>query len=183
MRLGALLICSTLLACGKDAPDSFSEITWHGEKYQLSRKFDDWEDYKKAENQVAPSEAGRVLTKALSIQVPAKFENFNALVEKMPQLEFPGYGHGTDGSVRDEGGRRYQLSEYPIPLAKRRRVVLYREEANGSYTLVLDQVFDTRDNEESVTYYAKRRNVVESSTFRVYLDGKIHREASLKPAV
>jgi hypothetical protein len=179
MRVVTLLLCSMLLACGKDNPEAFGEITWHGEKYQLSRKFENWEDYKKAQDQVAPSEAPRVLAKALSLQVPAKFVSFHALVEGMPRLDFPGYGYSTDGSVRDGSGRRYQLSEYPIPLAKRQRVVLYREEANGSYTLVLDQVVETGHDQHS----EKRRNVVEGGKLRVYINGKFHREAALKPAV
>jgi hypothetical protein len=182
IRWPMLLLPLIFSACTEHAA-TFDEISWQGEKYKLARSFRDWEDYKKAEDQLAPAEAERVFKKVTGIPVPSRFSSIEELIKTMPKLNFPGYGHSVDGSVRDSSGRRYRLSEYEIPLAAKRRALLYREEKDGSCILLLDEVFENRDVEQSVEFHMNKKTLVEDGMLRVYVNGKVHRESKLKSAV
>jgi hypothetical protein len=160
--------------------EGFDEIEWRGQRFALSRRFDDWEDYKKAIHQVKPAEVPRISALMVSIEVPKRFNNRNDLIRTMPELRFPGYAETTNGVITDQAGRTYELSEYEIPETGTLRSLLYRKEPDGSYKLVMDAVIPDHEYEHNLDYMLRRKTVIDGGHLQFILDGKVYREGVLR---
>ena len=119
----------------------FDQIEWHGEQFNLVRTFYNEDDYKAAASKLHPSETQRVRKMLLATPVPTHAGSAEELIvtTSAARISFPGYGESADGSLKDETGRTYRLEEFEIPETGTQRTLLYRENADQSYDLVLDE--------------------------------------------
>lgn len=118
----------------------FDEIEWRGQKFKLSQKYIDWEDYRSSSHQLHAGEVPRVEAILVETRVPETFKSHEALIRDMPELRFPGYGMLYDGSGKTSEGAQLVMSEYEIPETGKRRQLVYRAQSDGSFRLVSDTV-------------------------------------------
>jgi hypothetical protein len=155
----------------------FDEISWRGQTFKLSRRYLDYEQFKKARNQIRPTEAERIMEFMLSIEVPQFTSTWKELVHALSEMRFPGYGSTTNGAVRDRDGNSYVLFEYEIPGRDKMRALLYRKTDSGSYQLLFDGLSAGHPNDHKLS--GTRDTIVEDGKIVHYRNGVAYRETLL----
>lgn len=155
--------------------EGFDEIEYQGEHFALSQKYDDYEDYKKSDDQLSTHEVQRVKNIMLSIPAPKDLGSWEELNRLHSDIRFPGYGSSHQG-VKDEQGLIYDLSEFEIPQTGQQRSLLYRIDKDGTCHCVVDGLTEENENDHNLFVHDKVSVKIENRILRHYLSGKPYRE-------
>jgi hypothetical protein len=94
-RMKRSLVFSFFLLIGGCSPEMKTPtIEYQGEKFRLTRAFDDDDEYKEASDNIDPRDFDRLEAKILSVQIPKEFSSKMKFVLAALKLKFPGFGFG-----------------------------------------------------------------------------------------
>lgn len=151
-------------------------ITYQGQQFKTRLSYASYDDYKDDPNNLDTNELGRIEQTMESVKVPASFKDRKALFDFMAEIEFPGYGWGSDTtSVQIDDGSALDVESFEIPQAGKDRVIVVRE-SGGSLKLVDDFVYKTGDT-NSISRIRLENHELQ------YFDtaGRLFRKKSLEP--
>jgi hypothetical protein len=156
------------------SPDPAAVIDYRGEPVRLTKRYDDFDDYKNDPNNIAPEEYARVQRLVKGAPVPERCADLREVIVAAHALEVPGYGMMSFGARNAEGGREIIAQAIEIPHADADRYVVYVSDGSG-FRLVDDVVLPER---------AYVRDVDIRDGAIVYLNGEGHVVAArpMRPA-
>jgi hypothetical protein len=120
--------------------DPAAIIDYRGEEIGLTKRYDDFDEFKNDPNNIAPEEYDRVRKLVETTPVPEHCANREEVLKATSALEFPGYG--SNGIAEPHAPDPFRLigEAIEIPHADADRVVIYLRDDRG-YRLVDDTVF------------------------------------------
>jgi hypothetical protein len=121
-----------LLIIGCAPEPKMPTVAYHGEHFRLVQSFEDYDDYKEAEQNIHPAEIDRIEAKTLSVQIPNEFATRQEFILASLRIKFPGYGFGGLDSAE---GILTATIEIPQKEAYRYITVI---EKNGRWRIVDD---------------------------------------------
>lgn len=119
--------------------DPAAVIDYRGEEIGLTKRYDDFDEFKNDPNNIAPEEYGRVRKLVETAPVPEHCANGREVLEAASDLWFPGYGSNGIGEFHATDPFRVIGEAIEIPHAGASRVVIYLRDDRG-YRLVDDTV-------------------------------------------
>ncbi len=119
-------------------------IEYQGQQFKTRQVYATYEDYKDDPNNLDTHELPRIEQTMEAVKIPPTFKDRKALINFMGNLEFPGYGWGSDTSVESDDGSTLNFESFEIPQAGKDRIIVIRE-SGESWRLLDDFVFETND--------------------------------------
>jgi len=116
------------------------EIEYRGEKFQLSRKYVDYDDYKNDPNNLAPSEVARVENIITQVRIGPDFADWKDFIDQASKIKFPGYRGGGPRLRIAAPGRELIAESIEIPRVGKDRYFVLEKKSDGSLHLVDDFV-------------------------------------------
>jgi hypothetical protein len=146
--------------------DSAAIMDYRGEEVRLTKRYDDFHEYKSDPNNIAPEERERVRRLVETAPVPEHCASRDEVFQVLSDLEFPGYGSGGVGERGASDPLRVIGRAIEIPQTDTSRVVVYMKDDRG-YRLVDDTVLPERPliaeaivHDGKVTYRTLEGNVI-----------------------
>jgi hypothetical protein len=119
--------------------DPAAVIDYRGEPIRLTKRYEDYDDYKNDPNNIAPDENARVQALVKGAPVPERCADRREIVMAAGALKVPGYGMMSFGTRNAEGGREIVAEAIEIPHAGADRYLVYMSDGSG-YHLADDVV-------------------------------------------
>ena len=114
-------------------------VIYRGEKIGLTKRYNDFDEYKNDPNNIAPEERDRVRKLVETAPVPEHCANRDEVFHVLSDLEFPGYGSNGVGEQHATDPFRVVGGAIEIPQTDTCRVIVYVRDDHG-YRLVDDTV-------------------------------------------
>ena len=114
-------------------------IEYRGERIKLSRKYDDFSNYKNDPNNIDASETARVQQLVRQAPIARSFADRIAFAQATTNIAFPGYGSGALVDTPQSDGSVLVLTNIEISRAEAQRYFTARI-SNGKYILIDDFV-------------------------------------------
>src|SRR5688572_9873473 len=123
------------------APDT---IEYQGQTIHLSKRYENFEEYEKDPEKIAPQELEKVHQLVKGAQVPREFPDRVRMIDAICTMNFPGYGLITFGDQPQVDGTVLALHAIEIPQSGSSRYLLFRG-MGEKYTLIDDFVYEDAD--------------------------------------
>ena len=139
-----------------------SEIEHQGERFELTRAYGDYDDYKNDPNNLAAGQERRLEKAVVGVTLASNYSDAHAMSAAVSALKFPGYGLTQFGEKPQADGSTLAAYSVEVPRAKKNRYVVFRGRGGG-YTLVDDFVedadkliFNVREEDGQLVYMTAR---------------------------
>lgn len=83
-----------LLLCGGCKQQQVPTIEYQGQRYRLTRSFDDYDQFKETVDNIHPEEIERVKNAVVSVPIAKEFNTKQDFVLAALKIKFPGFGFG-----------------------------------------------------------------------------------------
>jgi hypothetical protein len=123
--------------------DPAAVIEYRGQSIRLTKRYDDYDEYKNDPNNIAPTEYARVQALLKDTPAPARCADFKEVLTVASDLSFPGYGTTSFGLRNTDGGQTFMAQAIEIPHADADRYLVYVSDGSG-YRLADDVVLPER---------------------------------------
>jgi hypothetical protein len=120
-------------------------IQYRGEKFNMSKAFRSYEDYKDDPNNLPTNEVARIERAITNALFPSVFESQVGLAQAVLRLKFPGYGCGGRGAYAQADGSTCSVFSVEIPMRDRERYFIGRT-SGKQVTVVDDFVMSSNTN-------------------------------------
>jgi hypothetical protein len=162
---------------GRDAQADPAAVTdYRGEEIRLTKRYDDYDDFKNDPNNIAPEEYDRVRKLVETAPVPERCADAPEVVSATFALKFPGYGLNGVGDRHSTDSLRVLGTSIEIPHANANRYIIYLREDPG-YRLVDDTVLpeppyidEVTVSDGKVTYLTREETRISERPIRSHAD-------------
>jgi hypothetical protein len=107
-----------------DADASYMEYC--GEQIKLTRPYRDFDEYKNDPCNIDPSQNSLVEALVEHVPVPKVCNGSKELTDALALIQFPGYGLGGFGTLRQPDGSTIQVFSVEVPRAGKERFLVFR---------------------------------------------------------
>jgi hypothetical protein len=156
----------------------YGPVLYRGEKFRLSKKYVDYDDYKNDTGNVAPSEIPRIERMMTEARIGPDFADWKAFVDQAFKIKFPGYGMGPGPKVA-AGGREFIVEVIEIPQVAKDRYFVLEKMRGGALRLVDD--FVTPRGRRSAFWAVSSVRLVDDRLVYADQDSKVVRETFVAP--
>ena len=133
-----LTVVSVALAHAAEAQATFVE--YQGQRFDLSKAYQDFHDYKDDQANLTPAQVRRVESLMRSAKFGPRFKTGNDLDAALSTLEFPGYGLFYANQLGAHIDPKLELAYVEVPGRSLNRYVALERQADGSLLVVADFV-------------------------------------------
>ena len=133
-------------------------VWYQGERFELSKFYDDYDDYKNDPDNLAPGQEARLEKALAGVRLAPTYPDSAAMIAAVSALRFPGYGSTQFGEKPQPDGSTLAAYSVEIPKANKNRYIVFRGRGGG-YTVVDDfvenddlRIYDVRDEGGQLVY-------------------------------
>jgi hypothetical protein len=152
--------------------DPAAVIEYRGQPVRLTKRYDDFDEYKNDPNNIAPEEYARVQALVKAAPVPERCADVREVIAVAGALEVPGYGTSGFGTGNTDAGLKIIGQAIEIPHANADRVLVYVSDGSG-YRLADDvvlpeqaYVWDVEIRDGAIVYLNRDGRVVAKRPMR-----------------
>ena len=115
-------------------------VEYHGQRFDLSKAYDDFHDYKDDQANLTPAQIQHAESLMRSAKFGPRFKTSGDLDAALAALEFPGYGLFYANQLGALIDPKLELVYVEVPARNLNRYIALEREADGSFLVVADFV-------------------------------------------
>jgi len=136
----ALILTAGLLAQTHAAEPQLKFVEYRGQRFDLSKAYDDFHDYKDDQGNLTPAQVQRAESLMRSAKFGPRFKTGSELSAALAALEFPGYGLFYANQLGAHVDPKLELVYVEMPDRNLNRYIALERQADGSLLVVADFV-------------------------------------------
>ena len=135
-----LILAAGSLARANAAEPQVKFVEYQGQRFDLSKAYDDFHDYKDDQTNLTPAQVQRAESLMRSVRFGPRFKTSGDLDAALAALEFPGYGLFYANQLGAHVDPKLELVYVEVPARKLNRYIALERQADGSLLVVADFV-------------------------------------------
>ncbi|KQV50218.1 hypothetical protein ASC95_12555 [Pelomonas sp. Root1217] len=136
----ALILTAGLLAQTHAAESQLTFVEYRGQRFDLSKAYDDFHDYKDDQGNLTPAQIQRAESLMRSAKFGPQFKTSGELNAALAALEFPGYGLFYANQLGAHVDPKLELVYVEVPVRNLNRYIALERQVDGSLLVVADFV-------------------------------------------
>ena len=136
----ALILTAGLRAQTHAAEPQLKFVEYQGRRFDLSKAYDDFHDYKDDQGSLTPAQIQRAESLMRSAKFGPRFKTSGELNAALAALEFPGYGLFCANQLGAHVDPKLELVYVEVPVRNLNRYIALERQADGALLVVADFV-------------------------------------------